>query len=100
MTTTVVRGAAVHISVIFRDEDGVAISPSAASMKLRYRVHRRMTNETLTLTDDGDDNWIAVWDSSVADAGSVEWWAQSADSPKAACQGNFYITANRANPTP
>jgi hypothetical protein len=97
---TIVRGAAVYITVIFKDEAGQTISPSNASIRLQYSVRNRRKTDIIALTNDGGGNWSTVWDSSVSNSGSVEWWAQSADAPKAACQGKFSLAANAANPEP
>ena len=96
---TIVRGSAVYISIVFKDETGATISPSSAAMRLQYRQRGRHKTEVIALTNDGGI-WSAVWDSSVAESGNVAWWAQSADAPKAACEGIFSLSANAANPNP
>lgn len=99
MTTIAVRGAAVYFNVVFKDEAGVTVNPTAAKLRIVYQVAKVSTPVEINLIDAGSGNWAAIWDSSVADAGSVAWWAQSGDPPKSATQGSFTLQANAANPS-
>lgn len=98
MTKVVVRGAAVYFDVVFKDEDGVPVNPTAAKLRIVYQVQKVATPVEINLIDAGSSTWAAIWDSSVADAGPVAWWAQSGDPPKSATQGSFTLQANAANP--
>lgn len=93
-----VRGAAVFFEVVFKDEDGNPVVPTAAKLRIAYSVSRALTTVEIALIDAGGGNWTAVWDSGPADAGQVSWWAQSGDPPKSATQGTFTLHANAANP--
>lgn len=95
---SIVRGASVYFDVVFKDEAGNAVNPSAAKLRIVYKVQRTLTTAEINLTDATGGHWIAAWDSSPADAGKVSWWAQSGDPPKSATQGEFMLWTNEANP--
>jgi hypothetical protein len=95
---TFVRGAAVFFNVVFKDEDGDTVVPTAAKVRIAYYAAKVLTTIDIALIDAGSGNWNTAWDSSPADAGQVSWWAQSGDPPKSATQGTFTLHANAANP--
>lgn len=96
--TVAIRGATVFFSVVFYDQNDAPTSPSSASLKLAYKIAGASTITTIVLTAGPSNTWTATWDSSVADRGYVDWWAQSTPAPKSALQGNFLLDANDANP--
>lgn len=93
-----VRGAAVFFGFVFKDETGNPVAPSSAKVRITYKRSGAITTDDVDLTDAGSFNWTTTWDSSVADAGTIAWWAQSTPSPKSALQGSFLLQANLANP--
>lgn len=97
--TDAIRGAAVFIDVIFLNEDGAQLTPASATVRLRYFKRGVLQNLSYALTNTGT-TWQYIWDSSVADPGTVYWFATSPDAPKAAAQGDFPLLANVANPAP
>lgn len=98
--TDVVRGSATYIDVIFKDENGTPVNPTSATVRLKYFQRKVIKRETYSLVNISGTTWRYIWDSTVADAGTVEWFAASADSPKCTAEGSFIIEANGANPVP
>lgn len=97
----VVRGQTLFVDIQFLDEDDAVITGLAgATLYLSYEVSGVKTTTSVALTDAGAGSWTTQWDSSVADAGWLFWFAKSSTSPRAAAQGRLIIEANRANPAP
>lgn len=94
-----VRGASVNISVKFTDLAGAVITSGISNASLRIAYYRNgvKTIEVHDLVNQGSGNWSYDWASDIADAGQVFWWAQSADQPKSAIDGEFDLEANAAS---
>lgn len=98
-TQRIVRGQTLFVDIEFLDENGAVITGlTAATLRLAYDVDGVATVTPLALTNAGGGHWTAQWDTSVADAGLLFWWAKSTGSPAAAAQGRLRIEANLANP--
>src|SRR5512146_1122345 len=95
--STTIRGNTVVFTANFYDQNGQIITPVAAQVRVAYAVRGVSTIATLSMTNSGG-TWTADWDSSVADAGNVDWHTQSTGSPSAADDGSFTLSANAANP--
>lgn len=100
-----VRGSNVHISVTFFDEDGDVIQPAAANVTISYVPKNNTTQGALRTfityalvapTSPATD-WTYDWDSSVSEPGVVDCNAVTTDTPAAAVDFQFRLTANRAN---
>lgn len=92
------RGSTIFWTVTFYNKNGDPVDPSGATLKIAYKVAGVLTTIAVDMVDGGSHTWTYEWDSSLADVGYVEWWAQSTDAPKSALQGSFELDANRANP--
>lgn len=97
MVQKITRGQALFIDIVFKDENGNTIIPSAASLRLAYSVAGARVTQDIVLSAIGD-TWSTVWDTSPADAGQLFWWAHSNNTPHAAVEGCLKIEANPANP--
>lgn len=93
-----VRGASINFPIQFTDLAGAVITSGISQASLRIKYVRNGTNviETHALVDQGNGTWSFEWASDPADAGPVYWWAQSADQPKSAIQGEINLKANAA----
>lgn len=93
-----VRGSLVTCAVTFTPTSGTS-QPSDAYIVLAYTNTSNVEVETtLTLTRDATTNiWSASWDSTLANAGQVDWWAYSSGAVQAAAQGSFVVKTNRAS---
>lgn len=98
MSQSIVRGATVFFTVAFQDKYGNPTTPSGATLRLAYGMAGARQTAEIAMSSDGSGNWAASWDTSPADAGWLYWWAHSAGSPAAACQGRIEVQANPANP--
>lgn len=93
-----VRGSLVTCAVTFTPTSGTA-QPSDAYVVLAYtNTSGAEVETTLTLARDTETNiWTASWDSTLAAAGAVDWWAYSSGGVQAAAQGSFTVKTNRAS---
>jgi hypothetical protein len=94
-----VRGALIGFSSTFTDEDGVAYTPTTATIRLVYYVSGVATTSSYSMTIASATATYA-WDSSVADANYVHWFITAGATSQPADQGSFLLTANAANPAP
>lgn len=93
----IVRDNVVEFTVTFRDADGVAIDPDAATLTVNFRnPNDERENETIDMDPQTDGTWFASWESDVALPGRTYWSAKSS-SPAAAEDGMFDLVANPAN---
>ena len=104
-----VRGAGVHISVVFRDKDRGVVTPTGATVTLSYipaavsDCERTFITYALTLNpapDAGDPaDWFYDWDSQVASAGVIYGTAETTTVgvPVSRIDFSFQLTANRSN---
>lgn len=92
-----IRGNDLTFKVAFLDIDGVVTSPSSATLRVHYKVNGASVFAELPMIADADSLFSAVWDSSPADPGCIEWHARSSDG--CADEGSFTLLANKANPS-
>lgn len=98
LVTTIDRGNLIAFETSFLDVEGIPISPATVTVTVDFvDGSGSRFSETLTMNEDTDGEWSAVWDSSEAGGGRV-YWAVRAYEPPAADQGYFQLAANRANP--
>ena len=93
------RGNDITFELTFYDADQQVVSPTSATLWVSYQVDGVENEDELALVSDGQGVFSATWDSSVADAGTVDWHARSSE-PKIAYDGSFILVANDANPAP
>lgn len=98
MANKIVRGQTLFVVVVFYDENSVIVIPDQATLRLAFTVGGARQTAEIAMADDVDGNFSATWDSSIADAGVLFWWAASNGSPKSAVEGRLLIEANPANP--
>lgn len=93
-----VRGSLVTCAVTFTPISGTS-QPTSAHVVLAYTdASGDAAETTLTLAHNTETNiWSATWDSTLASAGPVDWWAYSSGGVQAAAQGSFNIKTNRAS---
>lgn len=91
-----IRGSTISFSIEFKDADGAAANPISADLFVTYFSGTAFATDVLSLTKDVNA-WKASWDSIVATIGTVTWHARSNGEPHIAIDGEFGITANRAN---
>lgn len=94
-----IRKNKMLIAVSFAPVDGSSDEPTSAFCHLSYkRKGGKKWSETITLGKNPiTGKWTGVWDSSKAEAGEVDWVAESAGPVVGATQGTFLIEANDAN---
>ena len=98
MLTEYVRGATLGFSATFIDEDGAALTPPGANLRITYKDSGVSTTQIIAMTMVGATA-TAAWDSSPADAASkTDWFIVTTGSVLAAAQGSFILVANTANP--
>lgn len=98
LVSTIVRGNLVAFETSFLDAEGIPISPGSVTVTVDFvDGSGSRVSETITMSEDTDGEWSAVWDSSEAAAGRV-YWAVRAYEPPAADESFFKLAANRANP--
>lgn len=90
------RGATIGFSTTFTDQFGAASSPSAANVKIRYRISGNATSVTVAMTVAGATA-TASWSSTGVDAGKVDWFISTTGAVISAAQGSFMLVANAAN---
>ena len=95
-----VRGSNYRFSAkTFVDFDGAAVAPASCSLTIDYPLNKARVKVTVAM-DLAAGVFTKVWDSSVSDAGKVDWFMEPAGSNVRVKQGSFKLAANRANPAP
>lgn len=94
---TFIRGASIGFTATFVDTAGNPLVPSGANLTLNYLASGVWTQAILAMTMTGGTAF-AAWDSSVADATSVEWFILPTGGVKAPSEGSFFLLKNKSNP--
>jgi hypothetical protein len=95
-----VRGSVVKLSAFFEAPDGVPEEPASAVVHVNYIDANGMrVEDTLPMEEDSTGEWVALWNSSVANKGRVFWSVEAFDPPTRQ-DGVFELVANLANPDP
>lgn len=90
------RGDVVQFSVTFYDYTGAVATPPVAGIRISCYEASEQTEINGTLTQNGNVYGF-IWDSSVADAGNVDWFVYTSNTMRSAAQGTFTLVANTAN---
>lgn len=94
----IIRGNTVLFSETFKNAAGVSVTPQSAELHLSFRnISGGTGSADLSMANDGDGNWQAAWDSSVAKAGTVWWSLLVTSGLQLSRDGKFTLRANRAN---
>lgn len=96
MTDSYVRGQKIGFSTTFTDSGGAAVTPTGATLRIKYSVNGVSTTQSLAMTMVGAAAKY-TWSSKVADAGTINWFIYPAGSSEAADEGSFVLKANAAN---
>lgn len=99
LLTTHVRGNEILFTASPTDADGLAVAPSYVELQISFMNGGSRQNEVYAMSQQSDDTFRYVWDSSIADAGRVHWAVRSID-PATAEEGKFNLAANLANMDP
>lgn len=96
----IIRGNEVEFAATFLDSAGLVVEPASVELTISYfnSAGTRATT-TLTMGENTDGSFEALWLSSVAKKGRVFWSLRSIG-PPSADQGFFELSANLANPDP
>lgn len=96
----IVRGTGIEWSIKFFDSKRNPVSPANATLYVSYKQNGERIRQSIPMVGGLNGEWIAEWDSSVADAGFVYWHARCSGDSLAATEGRFVLLANPANPDP
>lgn len=90
----------IQFAETFLDLNGQPTNPASAMLYITYPIAGNAT-ETISIAMTQSDPlspWTAIWESEVAQPGTVLWSIKTGGgSPYAATDGNFTIGANAAN---
>lgn len=99
--TTIFRGATINFAVTFTDNEGGAFTPDEATLYISYvsSVNGSRSIDTVQM-DGAGAAFSAIWQSSVAYPGRVNWSIRTAGPgvQVVAKDGHFTLFANEANP--
>jgi len=90
------RGDVVQWQVTFYDYTGAVVTPPVAGIRITCYEASVPTVINGTLVQNGNV-YSYLWDSSVADAGNVDWFIYTSNAMRGAAQGTFTLVANTAN---
>lgn len=99
LVKNVIRGNSVTFASSFLDANNNVVVPAAPVLSLYYKSNNIYVTATANLTF-AANTWSAVWDSSNADVGIVEWHIAGGVGTPIASDGEFRILANKANGGP
>lgn len=94
-----VRKNLLVCTAIFTDPalDGTQPSVVTAYLTFTNRSGVQETDQVSLSYDSATAQWSGEWDSSVGQAGNVDWMIFGAGALQAAAQGSFQLLANTAN---
>ena len=94
----VTRGSTVQIPVTFPDFSGNPLTVPSANLTIEY--HRSGIGKsyvTIAMSAGVGASWVATWDTSIANSGTIYWHAKCGGGIPIAVDGCFNLTANDAN---
>jgi hypothetical protein len=94
----VVRKNQLLFTATFEDPSGAGLQPDNATLKVWYPDAAGVRQlVTIPMTVNAEHQWSAMWSSTVASPGLIEWAAWSDGAVQGAAQGSFNLIANKAN---
>lgn len=98
----VFRGNIVTFTASFLDKDDNPVTPASAFVRINYKITaspgRATTDVTLTVVSSGSAQWSGTWETTGAIEGMV-YWSTRSTGPHSAEDGQFFLSANIANPS-
>lgn len=96
---TFICGELIQINTTFTPVTGQA-TPSSATLRVVYTgTGGQRKTDSLSMTLQGDNSFMAQWDSSQARPGLVRWFASCSTPFVAVDEAEFTLVANYANPS-
>lgn len=100
LVSKIVRGSVIELASTFEDVDGNEETPTAVDAYFSYLdTDDERTVAVVEMEANSAGEWIAVWDSSVANPGRLHWSVRATE-PNSADDGVVDLVANLANPDP
>ena len=92
----VVRGTPVTFTATFYNSDDDQMAANTATLYVNYRVNNVANTANVVMDQVNTYYWEATWDSSNADAGTIDWSIVAQGENKAVSEGSFRVLANKA----
>ena len=94
-----VRGSTILFTATdFVDSAGASMTPTAVTLYIDYPTGNNCRSDTeLTMTN-ASGTWTVEWERYIAEDGVVDYSCLAEGSDAVAKDGQFQLTANRANP--
>lgn len=104
LVKNVIRGNSVTFTSTFLDANNNVVIPAAPAVMLYYKSNNQYISTSANMASSANSGsnitWSAIWDSSNADVGIVEWHITGGAGTPIASDGAFRILANKANGGP
>jgi hypothetical protein len=98
------RGSTILFTAnAFLDSAGASMTPSTVTVYLSYpsgNINSGQYTDTSFALTNAAGNWTGQWESELSQDGQVFWSVKAVGSDDVAIDGEFQLTANKANPDP
>jgi hypothetical protein len=96
LVKNVTRGNIVTFTATFYDANNAVAEPSDPVLRVYFRSNDDYITTLANMSSNGT-SWTAIWDSSNADVGIVQWYINSGNG--IAEEGEFRVNGNHASNT-